>query len=128
MTVAPMRSPVKEPGPDMKVISVMSCQVLWFSVSFCCKKYNSFSAISRLRFLRYSRSFSFKMTSGVEVSRYNRTASFLTRFVALVWGDETALSGELIKLNFCPLCCSVVTVLFANSLLVSRKMFRRALF
>lgn len=29
--VAPMRSPVKEPGPDMKVISEMSCQVLLVS-------------------------------------------------------------------------------------------------
>ncbi len=30
---APMRSPVKEPGPDMKVISVTSLKVLLFSAS-----------------------------------------------------------------------------------------------
>ncbi len=30
--VAPIRRPVKEPGPDMKVISVISCQFVWF---FC---------------------------------------------------------------------------------------------
>lgn len=43
---APMRSPVKEPGPDIKVISVRSCQVLWFSFSFSLMKARSFSARS----------------------------------------------------------------------------------
>lgn len=44
--VAPMRSPVKEPGPDIKVISEMSCQVLSFSFSLSFIKLRSFSARS----------------------------------------------------------------------------------
>ena len=47
MIVAPMRSPVKEPGPDIKVISVMSCQDLPFSCNFLWTKLRSFSASSR---------------------------------------------------------------------------------
>ena len=41
-----MRRPVKEPGPDMKVIPVMSCQVLPFSFSLSLMNCNSFSAKS----------------------------------------------------------------------------------
>lgn len=44
--VAPMRSPVKEPGPDMKVISVISLKVLWFSASLSWINCRSFSARS----------------------------------------------------------------------------------
>ena len=44
--VAPIRRPVKEPGPDIKVISVISCQVLWFSLSLSLMNARSFSARS----------------------------------------------------------------------------------
>ena len=44
--VAPIRSPVNEPGPDMKVISVMSWKVLLFSVSLSWINCNNFSARS----------------------------------------------------------------------------------
>ena len=45
-TLAPMRRPVKEPGPDMKVISSRSCQDLPFSFSLSFIKLRSFSARS----------------------------------------------------------------------------------
>ena len=44
--LAPIRRPVNEPGPDMKVISVMSCQSLLFSDNFSWMKSNSCSAKS----------------------------------------------------------------------------------
>ncbi len=40
-----MRSPVKEPGPWLKSIAVMSCQVLLFSWSLSWIKPSNFSAI-----------------------------------------------------------------------------------
>lgn len=43
---APIRRPVKEPGPDMKVILVMSLKVLLFSTSLSWMNLNSFSAKS----------------------------------------------------------------------------------
>ena len=43
---APIRSPVKEPGPDIKVISVMSVKSLPFSCSLSCSQARSFSARS----------------------------------------------------------------------------------
>ena len=69
--VAPIRSPVKEPGPDIKVISVMSCQVLWFSSSLFLIYSRSFSARSFAKTYLYSFSFNLRMVSGVDVSRYN---------------------------------------------------------
>lgn len=42
----PMRSPVNEPGPDMKVILVRSCQVLPFADSLSEMYLRSFSAKS----------------------------------------------------------------------------------
>ena len=44
--LAPMRRPVKEPGPDIKVILVIFCQVLLLSVSFSWINNNNFSARS----------------------------------------------------------------------------------
>ena len=44
--VAPMRRPVKKPGPDIKVISVISVQVLLFSASLPWINCNNFSARS----------------------------------------------------------------------------------
>ena len=41
-----MRSPVNEPGPDMKVISVRSCQDLPFLASLSRRYCRSFSAKS----------------------------------------------------------------------------------
>ena len=70
-TVAPMRRPVKEPGPDIKVISVMSSNVLLFSTSLSWMNCNSFSARSFAKVYLYSLSSSFRMVSGVEVSRNN---------------------------------------------------------
>lgn len=66
-----MRRPVKEPGPDMKVISVISLKVRWFSVSLSRMNCNSFSAKSLAKVYLYSRSPNLKMVSGVLVSRYN---------------------------------------------------------
>ena len=43
---APMRRPVKEPGPDMNSISAMSCQDLSFSASLSLMNCKSFSAKS----------------------------------------------------------------------------------
>ena len=51
---APMRSPVKEPGPDIKVISVISCQVVRFSASLSLMNSRSFSARSFLKAYLYS--------------------------------------------------------------------------
>ena len=65
-----MRRPVKEPGPDMKVISVKSCQVWWFSVNLSWMNLRSFSAKSLAKVYLYSVSSSFRIVSGVEVSRY----------------------------------------------------------
>lgn len=65
-----MRRPVKEPGPDMKVISVKSCQVWWFSVNLSWMNLRSFSAKSLAKVYLYSVSSSLRIVSGVEVSRY----------------------------------------------------------
>ncbi len=68
-TVAPMRSPVKEPGPDIYVISVMSCQVLPFSCSLSRMNSSSFSAKSFAKVYLYSLSSRRRMVSGVDVSK-----------------------------------------------------------
>ena len=68
---APMRSPVKEPGPDMKVISVIFCQVAWFSFSLFLMKPRSFSARLLAKTCLYSLSSILRIVSGVDVSRYN---------------------------------------------------------
>lgn len=70
-TAAPMRSPVKEPGPDIKVISVRSCQSLPFSASLSWMNLRRFSARSRPDSQMYSWSSNFKIVVGAEVSRYN---------------------------------------------------------
>lgn len=67
--VAPMRSPVKEPGPDIKVISEISCQVLLFSCSLSRIKPRSFSARSFAKVCLYSLSSKRRMVSGVDVSK-----------------------------------------------------------
>ena len=64
-----MRRPVKEPGPDMKVISVKSCQVLWCSDSLSWMNFRSFSAKSLAKVYLYSWSSSLRMVSGVLVSK-----------------------------------------------------------
>lgn len=69
--VAPIRSPVKEPGPDMKVISVRSLKVLSFSANLSGMNFKSFSASSFPSGSRYSLSSNFRIVSGVEVSRYS---------------------------------------------------------
>ena len=69
--VAPMRRPVKEPGPDIKVISVISCQVLPFSFNLSRINSRSFSARALAKTYLYSLSSSFKIVSGVLVSRNN---------------------------------------------------------
>lgn len=66
-----MRRPVKEPGPDIKVISVRSCQSLLFSNNFSWMKLSSFSAKSLSKTYLYSLSLSFRIVSGVLVSRYS---------------------------------------------------------
>ena len=68
---APMRSPVKEPGPDIKVISVMSCQVWWFSVNLSLINSRSFSARSFAKTCLNSLLSNLRTVSGVDVSRYN---------------------------------------------------------
>lgn len=70
-TLAPILRPVKEPGPDIKVISLMSCQDLWFSFSLSLMNCKSFSARSWPDSQWYSYSSSLRIVSGVEVSRYN---------------------------------------------------------
>lgn len=74
---APIRSPVKEPGPDIKVISVMSVKFLPFSCSLSCSQARSFSARSWPKLQTYFLSFSIKVVSGVLVSRNN--------FIALLY-------------------------------------------
>ena len=69
--LAPIRRPVKEPGPDIKVISVMSCQVKLFSSSLSLMNFKSFSARSLAKRYLYSLSFNRKTVSGVLVSRNN---------------------------------------------------------
>lgn len=69
--LAPMRRPVKEPGPDIKVISVMSCQVQLFSSSLSLMNFKSFSARSLAKGYLYSLSFNRRTVSGVDVSKYN---------------------------------------------------------
>ena len=69
--VAPILRPVKEPGPDMNSISVMSCQVLWFSLSLSLINFKSFSAKSLAKGYLYSLSSSLNIVSGVLVSKYN---------------------------------------------------------
>lgn len=49
-TVAPILNPVKEPGPDIKVISEMSLKVLPFSSNLSFRNCKSFSARSRPEF------------------------------------------------------------------------------
>ena len=71
MIAAPMRRPVKEPGPDIKVISVMSCQVLLFSCNLLWMNCNNFSARSFAKVYLYSLLFNLRIVSGVEVSKYN---------------------------------------------------------
>ena len=70
-TVAPILNPVKDPGPLIKVISLISCQVLPFSASLSRTNSNNFSAKSLPKFSRYSVSFSLKIVFGVLVSKYN---------------------------------------------------------
>ena len=52
--LAPMRRPVKEPGPDINSISVMSCQDLPFSSSLSLMNCRSFSARSFANTYLYS--------------------------------------------------------------------------
>lgn len=66
-----MRRPVKEPGPDINSISVMSCQVLSFSSNLSLMNFSSFSAKSLAKGYLYSLSSSLNVVSGVLVSRYN---------------------------------------------------------
>ena len=70
-TLAPILKPVKEPGPDIKVISLMSCQDLWFSSNLSLMNLRSFSARSWPDSQWYSYLSSLRIVSGVEVSRYN---------------------------------------------------------
>ena len=67
---APIRRPVKEPGPDMKVISLMSCQSQWFSWSLSESQPSSFSARVFPNSCWYSWLSSLRMIIGDEVSRY----------------------------------------------------------
>ncbi len=70
MTIdAPMRSPVKEPGPDINVISVISRNDLLFFASLSWTNDKSFSARSFANAYRYSLSSSLRIVSGVLVSR-----------------------------------------------------------
>lgn len=62
---------MNEPGPDIKVISVMSLKVLWFSASLSWMNCNNFSAKSLAKVYLYSLSFNLRIVSGVEVSKYN---------------------------------------------------------
>ena len=66
---APMRRPVKEPGPDINVISVISENDLLFSARLSWMNDKSFSARSFVNAYRYSLSFSLRIVSGVLVSR-----------------------------------------------------------
>lgn len=68
--LAPIRSPVNEPGPDMKVILVISCQFLWFSFSLSLIKPRSFSAKELANVCEYSLSSSLKIVVSVDVSKY----------------------------------------------------------
>ena len=68
---APILNPVKEPGPDMNSISVMSCQVLLFSANLSLMNCNNFSAKSLAKGYLYSLSSNRKIVSGVLVSKYN---------------------------------------------------------
>lgn len=68
--VAPMRRPVKEPGPDIKVISVRSSKVFSSSASLSFRNSSNFSARSFAKGSLYSLSSSLRIVSGVEVSKY----------------------------------------------------------
>ncbi len=68
--LAPILRPVKEPGPDIKVILEISCQVLWFSDSLLWMKSRSFSARRLSKVYLYSLSSNRKIVSGVLVSKY----------------------------------------------------------
>lgn len=68
-TVAPMRRPVKEPGPDMNSILVMSCQVLPFSANLSLINSRSFSARALAKGYLYSWPSNLKIVSGVLVSK-----------------------------------------------------------
>ena len=70
ITVAPMRSPVKEPGPDIKVISVISCQDLPFSCNFSWMKLKSFFFFFLLESHAYVFLSYFNILVGVVVSMY----------------------------------------------------------
>lgn len=67
---APMRRPVKEPGPDIKVISSISCHVLCSVDSFSLMKLRSFSASELPNSYWYSVPSSLSIVVGVEVSKY----------------------------------------------------------
>lgn len=69
--VAPIRRPVNEPGPDMKVISEISCQEAWFSCNLSWINVKIFSARALPRGEVYSWSSSLRIVFGVEVSRYS---------------------------------------------------------
>lgn len=66
-----MRRPVKEPGPDMKVISEISWNDLPFSANLPLMNFSSCSAKSLAKGYLYSLSSSLRMVSGVLVSKYN---------------------------------------------------------
>ncbi len=68
--LAPMRSPVKEPGPDINVIFLMSLQVLSFSFNLSLIKLKSLSAKVLPKVWEYSLSFSLRMVVSVDVSKY----------------------------------------------------------
>ena len=69
--VAPIRRPVKEPGPDINSIFLISCQVLPFSASLSLMNPNSFSAKLLAKAYLYSLSSSLNIVSGVLVSKYS---------------------------------------------------------
>ena len=73
--VAPIRRPVKEPGPDMKVIFSRSWKVAPWAARWFSRTLRSFSAISWPRSSVYVKvwpeeSVSLVMAVKVEVSRY----------------------------------------------------------
>lgn len=72
-----MRSPVNEPGPDIKVISVISLKSLLISWSFSCIQERSFSARSLPKSYMNSVSFNLRMVFGLLVSKYSLRGSWL---------------------------------------------------
>lgn len=69
--LAPILRPVKEPGPDIKVISEMSLKDLPFSTSLSRMYSNSFSARSCPDSHLYVLLSNFRIVIGEEVSKYN---------------------------------------------------------